>query len=128
MEVKDQLTKPAAPGGATANYLPSPSTDAKPRRPAAADVLTEARKLIEDPADWTQGEESDGNGRRCAIRALADANGSDELLALTRPPSYRHLKAAMGDRMISAFNDSHSHAEVLAAFDRAIYLALEFGE
>ena len=85
------------------------------------EILRDARALITDPDKWA----SDGAGsgeQRCAIRALIHVAPS---VSVDHPAEVA-LRAAMGG-YIATFNDSHTHAEVLAAFDKAIAsLEVEF--
>lgn len=96
-----------------------------------AEILIEARKLIEKPENWTQGVDArdsrgiavdyDHGGAVCwcaagaisRIGKMSDAVGDAE----------RTMRLAIGFGFISSFNDSRTHAEVLAAFDRAIEAA-----
>jgi hypothetical protein len=82
---------------------------------STAEVLRRARKVIEDPERWTQGAYSRDGGKRCAAGAIycQDAPVDDRAVA------YSVLWAVVGSR-VEGFNDSHSHTEVLAAFDKAI--------
>jgi hypothetical protein len=97
--------------------------------PDALSVLRKARALIEKPEHWTQGAYArdalgekcpDGDERAhsfCAIGAMwrvvpSSLSVTDAANALCR--------AAGIKTSIDAFNDSHTHAEVLAAFDKAI--------
>ena len=88
--------------------------------------LAAARDLIKDPSGWTQGFFArDKSGNEVSVRDPSAvcfcASG-----AISRIPSsasrdrvFRCLEEQMNG-YIPKFNDSHSHAEVLAAFDRAI--------
>ena len=104
------------------------------------DVLIAGRELISDPSRWTQGyfaRDSAGEGMLssdpaavcwCSVGALAkvaptewdglyfdepiDALGYRALVKAL-PRRKRHLGAA-------SFNDTHTHSEVLALWDRAI--------
>lgn len=95
-----------------------------------ADTLRAARALIERPERWTQGamarradglrcrHEDDAACRWCtsgAVRRVAQS-GEEAAAALRR--LYEVMKTTPPD-----FNDSHTHAEILAAFDRAIEIA-----
>jgi hypothetical protein len=96
------------------------------------EVLVRARKLIENPERWTRGSFCDGAGRYCAAGSLLrqhlrrDPRSRGENPVLT--PGYSELLAGMkavdpfdgGFWTVPSWNDSHSHAEVLAAFDAAI--------
>jgi len=96
----------------------------------ALEVLTSARALISDPARWTQGHAArDTSGSFtgatrddatcwCTIGAcvrVADGGFSEHVCEL--------LTRAAGTSQIGSFNDTHTHAEVLAMFDQAITLA-----
>jgi hypothetical protein len=96
------------------------------------EVLVEARRLIEDPSNWSQRKFAcTETGRSCGIvspRAVAwCAEGACVLAA--RRAQYGELylidklSEAIGNGSVSLFNDSSSHADVLAAFDRAIEAA-----
>lgn len=94
------------------------------------EVLIAARAKIADPANWTQGEYArtlegyplDVHSRNaecwCSIGALACVMG-DVVLA-EHSASHKALEDVMGTRWIAEFNDTHTHAEVLAKFDEAI--------
>lgn len=91
------------------------------------EVLIAARAKIEDPKNWTQGEcARDSKGKEvhsrneravcwCSIGAIAHASGFyygfDKTIAA--------LESVIPGS-ISTFNDTHTHAEVLAKFDEAI--------
>lgn len=86
------------------------------------EVLVKARELIEDPQKWC-GHGWGNSRRRCAVHALDDVAPSlahralacREVVRLVDPKARGSWGVQLGN-----FNDSHSHAEVLAAFDRAI--------
>jgi hypothetical protein len=78
------------------------------------EVLVEARRLIEDPEKWSRGHP--GASEECIVTALVHAG--NPLLVLSEP--YRLLLELIGPTSLAAWNDSHSHAEVLDLFDRAI--------
>ena len=88
------------------------------------EILIRARKLIENPENWIQGAFSKG-GAYCAVGSLFAA-GIDISGPYTESPAYQALEKAMGldhtppAGRVSYWSDSHTHAEVLAAFDRAI--------
>ena len=96
---------------------------------SAVEILKAARELISDPAHWTQGSEardekgdpvlarSKGARCFCAVGALISASG--------KAPWKRPLEALRSELpkpifYVSDFNDTGSHEEVLALFDRAI--------
>ena len=91
-------------------------------------LLQKARALIEDPAHWTQGalaRDSAGNEVFpnspqavcfCAEGALACAfEGTFDLKE--RAGRYLDIET---EKPLWTFNDSHTHEEVLNAFDKAI--------
>jgi hypothetical protein len=94
------------------------------------EALEAARKLIEDEDHWNKGEYAvDGDGMRvgptsyraysyCAIGALCAATKKGARRVYFHP-AYQALEKALPQE-IADFNDSHTHAEVLAAFDAAI--------
>ena len=96
------------------------------------EILRAARALIADPARWTQGEDARDAcgspawaGRHASSAVCWSADGA--LMHVERDknsfwPARDALVAAMGASAV-VFNDTHTHAEVLAAFDRAIALA-----
>lgn len=82
--------------------------------------LVAARKLIDTPEKWGQKEYVSEDAQRiCASEALRRARGG-EFFAQVNSPAYRALQSEMSGKLVCAFNDEHTHAEVLAAFDRAI--------
>lgn len=93
--------------------------DASPQTNTVADVLRRARALIDSPEKWCKGAMRTEDGRRCIFGAIDDAAGR---LAIDES----HLfSRATGIRNIAEWNNApeRTHAEVLAAFDRAIALA-----
>ncbi len=100
-----------------------------------AEVLRAARKLIERPEAWTQGVHAkDQTGCEvlsaaktavcfCAAgainRIVRECQATTDDLYGLYAITHNFLIGAMGDS-VGGFNDSHTHAEVLAAFDRAI--------
>lgn len=88
----------------------------------AKEILIAARKKIEDPATWTQGKsvrEMKGKPTRyCSYGAIAlcadidtEYNRFNEAYALL-------WNAVQGS--VVQYNNTHTHAEVLAMFDKAI--------
>ena len=102
-------------------------------------VLEDARKLIEKPENWIQRAyyaiNNEGKESYCASGALHLAAGAARI---TQQKEMRFslvngfagfdaaeyfMRANNIDRnrsYVSHFNDNHTHAEILAAFDRAI--------
>jgi hypothetical protein len=100
---------------------PSPSD----RDAAIAQLLHDAKGLIEDPKNWTRGTYRSLSGRRCAVGALRAVAGR---LKGPGPAWSAHellIKVARsrGFSSVEAMNDRSSHAAVLEAFDEAIALA-----
>lgn len=82
--------------------------------------LIRARAVIESPENWAKsGSELDGH-KTCALGALSRVLE----WGVIGSPAHRALSAQCADApiagLIQAFNDTHTHAEVLAAYDRAI--------
>lgn len=86
---------------------------------STVEVLREARDLISYPERWTRGVFCDERGRRCATGAVWKATVTNPI----NHPAMTLLLRVVNTPTVTGFNDSHSHAEVLAAFDRAIELA-----
>lgn len=94
------------------------------------EVLVAARKLIEKPENWLRNEvevrRPDGSDAFCAVGAICKVARAQtpnitfailDVLAGVMPGAEVHLLSA---NVLGKFNDTHSHAEVLALFDRAI--------
>lgn len=84
------------------------------------DILIAARARIENKTNWFGGDEplrDDSIDQRCAIMAIND-------ICPAETDDYGRVRNALKRGMYASsvveFNDSHTHAEVLAAFDRAI--------
>lgn len=80
------------------------------------EILIAARKLIERPENWSSRGWGSGR-RRCALHAIKSAAGRNKWAA--QMAAERAIETTIGINCLGAFNDSHTHAEVLAAFDRA---------
>jgi hypothetical protein len=109
---------------------------AKAEALAVVQNLEAAKAKIEKPENWTQNVfAKDAGGTRvygtsesavcyCALGALQAATKRD---IAADAPGYLYLtKSAMGS--VADYNDSHTHEEVVAMFDRAIRLAKEAAE
>ena len=96
------------------------------------ETLKAARKLIEIPEHWCQENYAqDGDDRRvgpnsykayafCGVGALCRATKKGALTILWHP-AYAALELGLANgEDITDFNDTHTHAEVLQAFDQAI--------
>ena len=103
---------------------PTPATR-EPLGPAVLRVLEEARGLIEERQDWTQGRYETFTGRRCAIGALGAAAAVldyEDAMAIART-LLADVARKRGYRDVEDMNDRSSHARVLEAFDAAIATA-----
>ncbi len=95
---------------------------------SVVETLKAARELISVPERWTQGESARGKtGRKvdfrgpyavcwCSSGAVYKIGGPCTSMA------NRYMDRATGGDYVT-FNDTHTHPEVLAAFDKAIELA-----
>jgi len=108
-----------------------------------SEVLIQAKALIATPEQWTQGDyEKVVNGKPCycslgAIGQVSFSNpdsgvtwygevGGTQAAKLLRQVVLHDLPP---DHTFAPYNDSHTHAEVMEAFNKAIYLAhVEEGE
>jgi hypothetical protein len=106
----------------------------------ALEVLQQARALISDPARWTQGFWArDRNGAECSLEnpyvcrwcAAGAINKVTPLVSQggVRGDALVELEYAVADLLnillsseilLFDYNDTHTHAEVLALFDAAI--------
>lgn len=98
-----------------------------------SEILADARKLIEVPDSWQQNAFFDGEYRQpgcryCALGAIHAARGDRSIAE----PSWNTESSVLADVIdatswseISEWNDQkgRTHAEVLAAFDKAIEAA-----
>ena len=105
------------------------------------EILVEARELISDPDQWTQifyacdaqdsytEWDSPEAARWSATGAIAKAAGAAYRPLVLVPDAENNtlvvsaldeFRRAIGDHNVSKFNDTHNHAEVMAAFDKAI--------
>ena len=82
------------------------------------EVLQKARGLIADPAAWGQGEDRD-DGTLCLLQAIDAACGGSPGWGDRFSPALARLRRHAGP-VVSEFNDTHTHAEVLAVLDSAI--------
>jgi hypothetical protein len=97
----------------------------EPLGPAVLRVLEEARGLIEERQDWTQGRYETFTGRRCAIGALGAAAAVldyADAMAIARS-LLADVARQRGYRDVEDMNDRSSHLRVLEAFDAAIATA-----
>jgi len=104
----------------------------------AIDLLREARALISDPDKWTQGtlarnaygsevaHYSPDACKWCAVGAISRVAASNNASYETEMSAYSALVQAsrilFDSDAVGEVNDTHTHADVLALFDRAIEL------
>lgn len=105
----------------------------------AVDLLREARALISDPDKWTQGtlarnaygsevaSYSHDACKWCVAGAMLRVADSNDVPYSTELSAHSALVLAsrelFGSSAIEEVNDTRTHADVLALFDRAIELA-----
>lgn len=107
-------------------------------RTETADILRRARALIVTEDRWCQFVQEDAAGRMCAVGAIVAAvgripyadhrrNGVYDGVGPWSASATQALSAALPRSAcsIAEFNNHSTHAEVLAAFERAIALAEE---
>jgi hypothetical protein len=115
-----------------------------------SEILTQAKALIADPEHWIQGWyarigkhgrsvwSTDANATCfCSLGALGRVTAQPQYHAapfqsptasiMTSSKAQGYLERSMGG-LISIFNDEHAHAEVMAAWDQAIALAVADGD
>ena len=99
------------------------------------EILTKAKQLIQDPANWTQGdwtEERDDHTCYCALGAIGKVVGCGWGDVHNGQPAKLLKTVVSGDlranETFAPYNDSHTHSEVMEAFDKAIALAQASGE
>ena len=85
------------------------------------EILISARQRIEKPNNWMQGEFSNIDFTKfCAAGSLWKEG------KLMGSSAYALLREGMGlkpEDQVCNYNDTHTHAEVIAAFDKAIEMA-----
>lgn len=90
------------------------------------EVLTTARALIENPANWWNGGDDgkDDEERDTLCLQLAISKAADDDVYVWKPACIavaRHIgKAINCTGALFDFNDEHTHAEVIALLDLAI--------
>ncbi|HEY0524254.1 MAG TPA: hypothetical protein VGD08_12745 [Stellaceae bacterium] len=99
-----------------------------PNEPAdvtPAQVLEEARGLVEERQDWAQGAYVTFGGRYCAIGAVRTAGRclGDRAAERAACDLLADAVARRGFPDVETMNDRSSHRAVLAAFDEAIAAA-----
>jgi len=83
-------------------------------------ALVAARVLIEQPENWTRrvwGE----NGKHCMLAALSRSASTEAGVWETALDFLQDATGVQGtENGLTSWNDTHTHAEVLAAYDAAI--------
>jgi hypothetical protein len=89
-------------------------------------ALERTRALIATPEQWCQRDYQNEIGQFCLVGALCRVTGAN-CYEIWHTDAFRALETATGERMLtlSGWNDTHTHAEVLAAVDAAIQKAKE---
>lgn len=109
--------------------------DAKVEENETVRILKAAREVISSPDHWCQGEYAvtadgqvsvsvvnPGSDKFCMIGAIASVT-KQPISQVEGGEAVAALRLATGtdpDRLLHQFNDSSTHTDVLAAFDRAI--------
>ena len=92
---------------------------------AVADLLRDAKELINGPKEWTRRTYRSFGGQRCAVGALRAAakRVNDPAIAWSAHALLIDVARSRGFTNVETMNDRSSHAAVLAAFDQAIRAA-----
>lgn len=113
-----------------------------------SEILIGARELLASPLNWTKGyyaktqlrDQCEAEDSRaycfCMVGALARAAGKttelghEDSYQRATTPELEYLVKATGETHIPGYNDDseRTHAEVIAAFDKAIQLAQADGQ
>jgi hypothetical protein len=89
----------------------------------AKEALENAKELITSPDVWWDGLGSNA-GKLCAVMALDKVTRNNDNLLWGAYGIFQRANGLTGrNDTLSSFNDSHTHTEVLEAFDKAIELA-----
>ena len=84
------------------------------------EILIAARELITQPEKWWNGVvDQRTTENNCMVSSVARAGAQDENECAN---ALGRVRAVTGQYLISKWNDSHTHAEVLAKMDEAIML------
>lgn len=85
----------------------------------AKQILIAARQLIESPEQWIQGALYQPGDKCCSVGAVFSASKAVEDHDQCER-AFAALEIGIPSGGFSYFNDTHTHAEVLAKFDEAI--------
>ena len=90
--------------------------------PTVGQLLITARGMIEQEGRWIKGHYATLDGRHCAVGALRAAALRLDARRVGKAAHdvLRDVARERGFRSIEQMNDHSSHAEVIAAFDKAI--------
>jgi hypothetical protein len=106
----------------------------------SSEFLKKAKALIDTPSKWTTGAwaknaagthvmpENPGSVCFCTTGAMFRIEHDLNLHDVTLNKAVEYVKGAMNTRHIPDFNDSHTHAEVMAAWENAISTAESKGD
>lgn len=95
------------------------------------EVLIKAKELISSPESWTQNvyktATDSGKVCYCALGAISEV-AKVEVFSSNLTPAANLLKSVVKDQLgsdesFAVYNDSHTHEDVMAVFDRAIEIA-----
>lgn len=104
-----------------------------------SEVLSKAKELIKDPANWIQGDYAGPDNCFCALGAIGKVSMTDDdgvtwFGEASSTPAGKLLRKVVDRDVTEAgysesttfavFNDNYTHAQVMEAFDKAIYTAL----
>jgi len=98
-----------------------------------SEILVNARALIANPLHWMQGDyikEAENEPTcYCSLGAIGKVVGVDWYGEVNNMMAAKLLARVVegeipADHTFAPYNDSHTHTEVLVAFDKAIALAL----
>ena len=92
---------------------------------SAVKVLKDAKSRILNRKNWCKGTFENSRGAICASEAIRRSMSNSSLYRHKLPYKiFNSITGIKGDKFaISDFNDTHTHQEVLDAFDMAIKVA-----
>ena len=92
---------------------------------AVADLLRDAKALIDEPKNWTRRTYRSFGGQRCAVGALRAAAKrlNDPTIGWSAHALLIDVARSRGFTNVETMNDRSSQAAVLSAFDQAIAMA-----
>ena len=100
--------------------LYDPKWETKNDTPLAT-ILRRARQLIEDPHRWSPNGWGHCDKQMCGLHAACFAQSGQHYGDVSGKLNDVLRKAA--GEFFGSYNDTHTHAEVLAVFDKAIAIA-----